>query len=567
METQETVRFKILHDTPSQDPALYFKEYAKALREIVMASNPRFAVGVFGGWGSGKTTLMREILRQLKEEAAESAIPVWFSAWRYEKEQHLIIPLLDTIREALVAWSDERRRKGGKLAIETAKTVGKVIHSLLAGVSFKVGLPGALDLSFDANKALADAAQMSKQNRDVDVPRSFYHAAFVALKKTFDAFCGERSGRRLVVFIDDLDRCLPEGALQVLESMKLFFDLKGFVFIVGLDREVVEAIIDSKYTREHVAQGSEMSDQYRVKGSEYIKKIFQVPFSLRPVASGKLDDFLIAICNDAELDEKQRKHLKDIVRPHLSYLLTSAGLNPREIKRYINAYILQLKTKDQIEAEGNKDENFKFNSDVALALQTIDFRADWQTVRKALYAYRGLFFDTLRRQVNGKDTALAELNPSLSGIPTSFLEYVRAPEPGQSMLKETSIDRYIYAGQAARSTLGPDLPDLVRDVAAMRASVRDAADINYDADPVDTSILNKLSTTLNEIKSRISSLATSAGPMIHPIPSLVDEMIRDARLPTNQAGNWNERRERWFESYDQKINQIIDRFAELIQAT
>jgi KAP family P-loop domain len=66
----------------------------------------------------------------------------------------------------------------------TASTVGKVITALVAGISFKVGPPGALELSFEA----------------------------------------AHGDLRYVVFIDDLDRCLPQGALEVREAIKLFFE-------------------------------------------------------------------------------------------------------------------------------------------------------------------------------------------------------------------------------------------------------------------------------------------------------------------------------------------------------
>src|ERR1043166_2948298 len=97
--------YKLLLEVPSKQPALGFSTTAQALARIVMESDPQFAIGIFGGWGSGKTTLMRAIEGDLD---STHAIPVQFSAWRYEKEEHLIVPLLDTIREALVVWSEER---------------------------------------------------------------------------------------------------------------------------------------------------------------------------------------------------------------------------------------------------------------------------------------------------------------------------------------------------------------------------------------------------------------------------------------------------------------------------
>src|SRR5690349_10795274 len=89
----------ILSDVPAEHPTFTFGPIAKALATIVVASEPRFAVGIFGGWGSGKSTLMEEIERNVAEN--QEAIVVRFNAWRYEREPHLIIPLLDTIRAAL----------------------------------------------------------------------------------------------------------------------------------------------------------------------------------------------------------------------------------------------------------------------------------------------------------------------------------------------------------------------------------------------------------------------------------------------------------------------------------
>jgi len=95
---------KILIDSPSREPKLRFDETASALAQIIRESPPRFAVGIFGDWGSGKTTLMDQIRRKL----GKTVVPVEFNAWRYEREPQLLIPLLDTVRGDLLAWSAEQ---------------------------------------------------------------------------------------------------------------------------------------------------------------------------------------------------------------------------------------------------------------------------------------------------------------------------------------------------------------------------------------------------------------------------------------------------------------------------
>src|SRR5437764_265734 len=133
-------------------------------------------------------------------------------------------------------------------------------------------------LGFDRYaEALDNAEQEAKR------PRSFYHAGFNALNEAFKEFRKNDPARRIVVFVDDLDRCLPESALQVLESMKLFFDFEGFVFVVGLDQAVVEWLINARFRKEYPPAAGEDTTNLGMtnRGGDYLNKIFQVPFTLR----------------------------------------------------------------------------------------------------------------------------------------------------------------------------------------------------------------------------------------------------------------------------------------------
>jgi predicted KAP-like P-loop ATPase len=315
--------YRILLDEPARRPALGFDEYARAFAAITRQSDPRFAVGIFGDWGSGKTTLMQAIERELLAE--EQVVTLWFNAWRYEREEHLIVPLLDTLREVLVAWAKRPNidRDLRDRAMEAAATVARAAGALLSGLSITAGIPGGPGLMLDVDRTKAGWEQ--RQEAAARQPRSLYHASFRALQDSLAEFV-DHGRQRIVVFIDDLDRCLPTSALEVLESMKLFFDLEGFVFVVGLDREVVQRAIETKYRP--LEAGAVDSP---VKGSEYIKKIFQLPFSLPPISVRQVDEFLRSL--DGGLSARQREDLWERVRPHLDYVITEAGVNPREIKR------------------------------------------------------------------------------------------------------------------------------------------------------------------------------------------------------------------------------------------
>jgi KAP family P-loop domain len=503
--------YKILLDVPSRQPALGFPENAVALKEVISESDARFAIGIFGGWGSGKTTLMRAIQKNLDDD---SVIAVEFSAWRYEKEEHLIVPLLDTVREALLEWG-EQHREDRELARETAATVGKVMKSILAGVSLKFGVPGAIDVSFDANKALEARRQMRQADDAARIPRSFYHASFRALRDAFKSFVGSDGDRRIVVFIDDLDRCLPESALQVLESMKLFFDLEGFVFVVGLDRAVVQFAIDSKYGHEGSAAGNGDAKALlgRVSGEEYIKKIFQVPFNLAPVSVEQLEDFLKVAYAEAGLPDAQRAELGEFLEPHLRAVIGDAPVNPREIKRYINSYTLQTKMNPDLERHP------------ILALQTIDFRSDWKNVLDAVRGYRQLFIASLRRQVVDKEpTALQELDPELDQISQDFLDYVDPEQPGGPLLEVEDVDRYLYSGEAVRSTHNRILLDAIHGAGKMGLALRKA----LKASELNSEVLRGIRSQVGLVESALSStrgaLTTLAFQDLEEFSQLLSEL-------------------------------------------
>lgn len=477
-------RFRILTDVPSQDPTLGFRETSEGLASLISSSEARFAMAIFGPWGSGKTTLMEAIKRQLQDDP--QVICVDFSAWRYEREEHLIIPLLDTIREALVDWSRQLEARGEdpggskkQAAQKTAETVGKVMASLLAGISFKVGLPGALELSYDANKSLEafrrqekpspplaprpsffgtlrqalggkshrDDAQQAFARRlsDPELPQSFYHACFSALAEAFRRFEELTQGTRIVVFVDDLDRCLPAGVLEVLESMKLFFDLKGFIFVVGLDREVVERCIDARYTLPGLVPGAAGQDgpQRVIRGAEYLKKIFQVPFSLAPVSVGMLGDLFLSMQQGSHLPGEQMGDLHQTVLPHLTFLFSGARLNPREVKRYINAYTIQMKVKPDLQ-----------DANIVLALNTLAFRLDCRNLYEAIATFRVEFTSALTAFLAEDPTALEDYDLTTADLPDDIRAYLGEGGVAHALLQATDIDAYLDAGEATRSSAG-----------------------------------------------------------------------------------------------------------------
>src|ERR687886_1647157 len=110
-DSSKTGIIKIITDEPTLDDALDFNNYSQRLANIITSSTPRFAIGVFGGWGTGKTSLMQMTKKILDPNS--KIVTVWFDAWRYEREQNLaVIPFLRTIKLTLDA--SEKSKEGKK---------------------------------------------------------------------------------------------------------------------------------------------------------------------------------------------------------------------------------------------------------------------------------------------------------------------------------------------------------------------------------------------------------------------------------------------------------------------
>lgn len=423
--------FRVLIDDPASSPELGFHAYATALSDIIRSSTPEFAVGIFGSWGTGKTTLMRQIERLLTADG--TVVTAWFTAWRYEREPHLIVPLIDVLREALDERAASEPAAGAaRLAAGKLRRAGR---AFLAGLTLSAKVPG-VELQLDPGKVMQELQEKPDAGNEA---LSFYHAAFLMLREAIEDFSA-KGQRRVVVFVDDLDRCLPANALDVLESMKLFFDVQGCVFVVGLDQAVAERAVAQKYA----VGDTSTSEQSPVSGVDYLKKIFQVPFALPRIGTDQLREYCWAMLASSVLADRQVQDFQQNVLLHLDFLPEQDSVNPREIKRLVNAYVLQMKMLALRLGP-------LVNPGIVLALQIMSFRGDWRDF------YEGLAADPLVFQRTLRDALASEEPPAqvwLAGrwfpLPTQLATYLRGP--GADLLSDPQLVSYVSAAESSRST-------------------------------------------------------------------------------------------------------------------
>jgi internalin A len=166
---------------------------------------------------------------------------------------------------------------------------------------------------------------------------------------------------RLVLFIDDLDRCLPEVALEVLEALKLYLNIPGLLFVAGLDDHVISQVIVGHYSKHSVDAD---------KARHYLAKIFQVEYHMEPSdtkASGFLDKRISEL--NKLTDGIWNRSLPDEIsttddalrsyRPAVEKALRDLGSsNPREFTRLLNSLLVRAVAAREmpVKTEGSTEE-------------------------------------------------------------------------------------------------------------------------------------------------------------------------------------------------------------------
>lgn len=323
---------KIIHpgfisDVISKKDNLGFDKYVNTLQMMLSEKGLEtpFCIGINGDWGSGKSTfmsMMADTLRRSKNQPA--IVPVWFNPWRYAKEEHLIIPFLKTIEAGIGRFEKEKRLtkkvKEGLQNMSAAASNAAAAFAYGMKADFKLGVAS---LTFDAAKAAGREEALAERRLKAaktlsEELTSIYYDIYNYLEVTTD-----EKNFRIVVFIDDLDRCLPKKAVEMLEAIKLFLDLKGYVFVIGVARKVVEKGIAEYYS--YLDREDKNEKETAARSIEYLSKMIQLPLDLPKVEPGRLRAFIESLFGSAE---RYAEH-SDIIE-------TAVGENPRKLKRFVN---------------------------------------------------------------------------------------------------------------------------------------------------------------------------------------------------------------------------------------
>ena len=411
MSENEKNKYLLLSDEPilgadhvaneGRGDQLKFKSSAEVLARAALYTDSPITIGIFGNWGSGKTSLMRLMHEIVNKEGQgdNAAVAVWFNAWQYEREEHLIIPLIATIvrdmknkQEQWQGKNDRASQKALKIMKDGGKKVYDSLRSVLYGISMKgkLGVPSLGELEISASmKDMIERYEAVTQ--DTLMARSLYFDAFDQLS---DISHSNTQKPQIVVFIDDLDRCFPEQAVRLLESVKLVLHQPKFSFVLGIYPQIVEEFIRNKYAAQYpmaaATAASDNSDEFRGRMNKYLDyfndylgKIVQVRHKVPERRPNQMHDYIRQLLDEAQVAKDFL--VEGVDEEDLLELIAEVGKrSPREIVRRINGLIVKWRiAKSEKSPKDDEDNEKTYDLLAGLINETISDR-----VTKEIEGYR-----------------------------------------------------------------------------------------------------------------------------------------------------------------------------------
>jgi len=328
---------KLSHnDTAQSDDAFNQADFIEKVCEIIKDCSPPKGIAINGYWGTGKTSSLIQLHEKLtgvtpdkyEESTNQDIVPIWFEAWRYQSETQPIVALLQEIRTRLGTWQ-KLVNKGQKLSEITIMGVLGTFDAALQAASGGVMSPN-----------LGKIPELGKQWEDKHLETVLTSRSISKLlEQAIDQALGKQGSqdkKRLVIFIDDLNRCLPKVALQLLEGIKVYLNLKNCVLVFGMDQRQIE---------DALTKALETQEKHHAR--EYLEKICQDIHHLPVPHQQEKSKYLLDLLKELDVDDKTpptipaTDHHEAIKKVLVAYDCLPA--NPRKIKALSNRLALQLR--------------------------------------------------------------------------------------------------------------------------------------------------------------------------------------------------------------------------------
>jgi len=416
-------------ETDAQDEFRIHSAYADALARIAGAAPTPFVVGLLGGWGSGKTSIIRLLQRRLassQDDSTPAARFVYFDVWKFAREplnRWILFELERQLAESGLHKFEQFKYKGRTLqsylefeeeweqtltqkdekALNALKWTFRGLLALFLGtlllITWAPSWPVPLDLRISLHAiiralnllGLTGAAGIGligvlyrvlhrlvfKQTTRHIAARPVFSAE--KFDELFRAMVTEAvsDGRRLVVCFDNLDRAPAETAVETLAAVKTFLDVKGCVYVIPCDDQALVQHLSRNY-------GAPVLGEDAFAPKEFLRKFFQVTLRLPRFLQFDLEEYVDKVVSEARLTLPSEA--KDVI------VLAYGAQNPRQVKRFINDFLGYLHLAETAESSGLLRKG-EFTDNPALLAKMVALSSEWPRFLERVAADPDLWAD------------------------------------------------------------------------------------------------------------------------------------------------------------------------------
>jgi len=279
-------------DNPFEGCKLERKQYADTLTELVKSFSDGFVLAVNNKWGTGKTTFILMWKRQLELSGFKT---LYFNAWENDFEANPMSAILAELKSLL----PETQKDKFKPLIEKGTVIVKNLIPSIAKaiVSNYIDIKGLDEVAESAIKGGAEILEEEVKN---DTKRQ---KGLTAFQVELGKYLYEVSeGKPLIFIVDELDRCRPNYAVEVLENIKHFFSVKGVVFVLSIDKQQLCNAVKGVY-------GTVLID-----ADEYLRRFIDLEYSIPEPSTKAFVQYLYNYYDFAPFLQNSRRVIRPILR-------------------------------------------------------------------------------------------------------------------------------------------------------------------------------------------------------------------------------------------------------------
>ncbi|QOZ71889.1 Qat anti-phage system ATPase QatA [Bradyrhizobium arachidis] len=381
----------ILPDNETRIDLLNNEAIAATIIALLQAQRAHpVTVGVHGDWGAGKSSILEMIEAGLG--GSGDVLCLKFNSWRFQGFEDAKIALIEGVVTGLlekrpvltrategvkdlfarIDWLKVAKHAGGlAFTAFTGMPTPDQISAITNGLQHILADPAKLATKENISAAIEGVKSVIKPAEAKNVPEEI-----AEFRKAFDKLLKDAGIKQLVVLVDDLDRCLPDTAIETLEAIRLFVFTSGTAFVVAADEAMIEYSV-----RKHFPELPETTGP-RDYARNYLEKLIQIPFRIPALGETETRIYVTLLLIGAELGEADEQYAKLIAvarerlkRPWESAPLDFAAIkaalgdvkpavqnavtlsdqigpilasgakgNPRQIKRFLNTLLLRQQT-------------------------------------------------------------------------------------------------------------------------------------------------------------------------------------------------------------------------------